>query len=95
VVGVPAENFSLLHVVHTGFGDHPASYKKGSRGVGVIPLGLEGKGRETDNLPPTSVEVKKTWIYTLHCPIRLHGVVLYFFILFYFFVLMAFHGKFS
>jgi len=33
-------------------------------------------GRETDNSPPSSAEVKNEWSYTATPSIRLHGVVL-------------------
>jgi hypothetical protein len=52
---------SLLHIVQTGSGVHPISYKMGTRG----PLpGVKRQGREADHSPPTSAEVKKIWIYT-------------------------------
>jgi hypothetical protein len=35
--------------------------------------GVKRPGREADHSPPTSAEVKKTWIYT---STRLHGVLL-------------------
>jgi hypothetical protein len=31
---------------------------------GAFSLGLKRPGREADHLPPTSAEVKKTWMYT-------------------------------
>jgi hypothetical protein len=42
------------------------------------PLSLEVKrpGREADNSPPSSAEVKNAWSYTSTPPIRLHGVLL-------------------
>jgi hypothetical protein len=45
---------------------------------GPFPRGAQRQRREADHCPPTSVEVKKTWIYTLTPPyaIRLHGAVL-------------------
>jgi hypothetical protein len=61
-VRVPVgEKFSLLHIVQTGSGVHPTSYKMGT--VGTFP-GLKRQGREADHSPPTSAEVKKMWIYT-------------------------------
>jgi hypothetical protein len=53
---------SLLHVIQTGSGAHPASY----------PMGTGGKA---DHSPLTSADVKKVALY-IHSPIRLHGVVL-------------------
>jgi hypothetical protein len=43
---------------------------------GVLSPGVKRPGREADNSPSTSAEVKKTLIYTSTPPIRLHGVVL-------------------
>jgi hypothetical protein len=54
------QEFSL-HVIHTGSGVHPTSY---SMGTGALSLAVKRPGRETDNSPPASVEVKKIWIYT-------------------------------
>jgi hypothetical protein len=51
----------LLHVVQTGFGAHPAPYPMGTRG---FFLGSQAAGAEADHSPPTSAEVKNTWIYT-------------------------------
>jgi hypothetical protein len=31
---------------------------------GALSLGVKRPGREADHSPPTSAEVKKTWIYT-------------------------------
>jgi hypothetical protein len=55
------KKFSLLHIVQTGSGVHPTSYKMGTGGS--YP-GLKRQGRETDHSSPTSAEVKKMWIYT-------------------------------
>jgi hypothetical protein len=52
---------SFLHVVQTGSGAHQASHTKGTGGS--FP-GVNLPGREADHSPPTSAEVKKTWIYT-------------------------------
>jgi hypothetical protein len=51
----------FLHVLQIGSGAHPASYIMGNRGS--LP-GVERPGHEADHSPPTSAEVKKTWIYT-------------------------------
>jgi hypothetical protein len=53
--------FSLLHIVHTGSGVHPTSYKMSTGGS--FP-GVKRQGREADHSLPTSGEVKKMWIYT-------------------------------
>jgi hypothetical protein len=42
-------------------GAHPASYPKGTGGS--FPGG-KAAGPEADSSPPTSAEVKKTWVYT-------------------------------
>jgi hypothetical protein len=54
-------NYYLLHVVHTFCGAHPASYPVV---LGALFPELKRPGREADNSPPISVEVKSTWIYT-------------------------------
>jgi hypothetical protein len=51
-----------LHVVDTGSGAHPSSYPIGTGGL--FPRGVKRPGRESDHSPPTSAEVKNTWIYT-------------------------------
>jgi hypothetical protein len=56
-----AQEFSLLYVVQTGSGTHPASYPMGK---GALSLGIKRQGREADHSPPASAEVKKMWIYT-------------------------------
>jgi hypothetical protein len=55
------DEFSLLHIVHTGSGVHPTSYKMGTGGS--FP-GVKRQGREADHSPPTSAKGKKKWIYT-------------------------------
>jgi hypothetical protein len=55
------QKFSLLHIVQTGSGVHPTSYKMGTGGS--FP-GVKRPGREADHSPPTSAEVNKMWIYT-------------------------------
>jgi hypothetical protein len=52
---------SLLHIVQTGSGVNPTSYKMGTGGS--FP-GVKRHGRAADHSPPTSAEVKKMWIYT-------------------------------
>jgi hypothetical protein len=52
--------FLLLHVIQTGSGVQPTSYKMGTGGS--FP-GVKRQGREADHSPPTSAEVKKMWIY--------------------------------
>jgi hypothetical protein len=42
---------------------------------GDISPGVKRHEREADHSPPTSAEVKKTWIHYIHSPIRLHSVV--------------------
>jgi hypothetical protein len=54
------KKFSLFHIVQTGSGVHPTSYKMGT--VGSFQ-GVKRQGREADH-SPTSTEVKKMRIYT-------------------------------
>jgi hypothetical protein len=45
--------------------------------TGPLSNGVKRPGREADNSPQTSAEIKKTWIYkSFRSPIRLHGLVL-------------------
>jgi hypothetical protein len=61
-VRVPVRaSFSLLHVVQIGSGAHPASYLMVA---GALSPEVKRLGREADHSPPTSAEVKNTWIYT-------------------------------
>jgi hypothetical protein len=59
-VRVPVKS-DFLHVVQTGSGAYSAFYLTGSRG-GVLSPGATQPGREADHSPPTSAEVKETWI---------------------------------
>jgi hypothetical protein len=43
--------------------------------IGGPSPGVKWQGREAEHSPPTSAEVKKTWIYTATPPIHLHGAV--------------------
>jgi hypothetical protein len=49
----------------TDSGTHPASYPM--RTGGSFPW-VKKPGREADYSPPTSVEVKKTWVYISTTP---------------------------
>jgi hypothetical protein len=49
-------NFFLYHHVQNGSGVYPASYPMGNRGF--FP-GVKRPGREADNSPPSSAEVKE------------------------------------
>jgi hypothetical protein len=51
-----AGNFSLDHRVQNGSGAHPVSYPMLP---GFLSLGVERLGREVDNSPPSSAEVKE------------------------------------
>jgi hypothetical protein len=53
--------FSLLHLVQTGSGVHPASYPMGT---GSSFPRVKQPGPEADHSPPASSEVKNVWIYT-------------------------------
>jgi hypothetical protein len=55
------KEFSLLHVFQKGCWANPASYPMCTGGS--FP-GVKRQGREVDHSPPTSAEVKKTWVYT-------------------------------
>jgi hypothetical protein len=60
-------NFSLHHRVQTCSGAHPASYLMGTGGSFT---GDKAAGREDDNSPLPSAEVKNAWSYTSTPPIR-------------------------
>jgi hypothetical protein len=65
---------SLLHVVQTGSGAHPASYPMGAGGSF---LGGKATGAwSSHHSPPISAEVKKNVDLYIHSPVRLHGIVL-------------------
>jgi hypothetical protein len=55
------KKFSLFHIVQTGSGVQPTSYKMGTGGSFTE---VKRQGREANHSPPTSAEVKKMWIYT-------------------------------
>jgi hypothetical protein len=61
-------NFSLLHVVHAGCRAHLASYPMGTGGSFPGGGGVEQQGFEAVHTPPTSAEVKNTYIYTTISP---------------------------
>jgi len=46
--------------------------------AGSFSLGIKRPGREADQSPPSSAEVRERVELHLHSPIRLHGVVLSF-----------------
>jgi hypothetical protein len=61
-LGFPVgERFSPLRLVQTGSVALPASYPMDTGG---FSLGVKRPGHKAVHWPPTSVEVKKTWIYT-------------------------------
>jgi hypothetical protein len=55
------QKFSLLHIVQTDSGVHPASYPMGTGGI--LPQEVKQPGREADHSPPVSAKVKKMCIY--------------------------------
>jgi hypothetical protein len=59
------KEFSLLHVVQTGYGAHPTSNPMVTRAF--FP-GVKRPGREANHSQPASAEVKKIWIYTSTLP---------------------------
>jgi hypothetical protein len=56
-----AENSSLYHCVQTGSGVHSASYPVCTRGYF---LEVKWTGREADDSPLSSAEIKNAWSYT-------------------------------
>jgi hypothetical protein len=65
-VRVPVEQeFSLLYSIEPGSGAHPVSYPMDK---GALFPGIKWPEYETDRSPPTSSEVKKTWIHTFTSP---------------------------
>ncbi|PNF15380.1 hypothetical protein B7P43_G00977, partial [Cryptotermes secundus] len=54
-------HFNIILPPQTGSVAHTASYPTVP---GTLSQGVKRPGRETDHSPPTSAEVKKTWIYT-------------------------------
>jgi hypothetical protein len=58
------KEFSLLHVVQTGSGAHQSSYPPIQWVPGAISPVVKRPGLEADYQPPTSAEIKKTWVYT-------------------------------
>jgi hypothetical protein len=55
------QEFSLPHGIQTGSGVHSTSCPMC---MGALSPGVKRLARETDHSPPTSAEVKKTWVYT-------------------------------
>jgi hypothetical protein len=55
------QEFSLLYVIQTSSGAHPASCPMGA---GALSPKVKRPGCEADHSPPTSAEIKKMWIYT-------------------------------
>jgi hypothetical protein len=72
---VGAGNFSFLHRVQTGSATHPDSYPIGTGGGEALSPGVKQPGRETDQTPPSSAEVKMCDVIPPH-PIRLHALCL-------------------
>jgi hypothetical protein len=58
-VRVPEES-KVLHFVHAGSTVHPTSHPMGT---GAVSPAVKWSGREVDQSPPASAEVKKTWVY--------------------------------
>jgi hypothetical protein len=56
--GEMVDFFSPHHRIQTGSGAHPASY---SVGTGCSSAGVKRLGREADNSPSSSAEVKNAW----------------------------------
>jgi hypothetical protein len=64
---------SLRHCILAGSGAHSGSYPMGT--AAFSPVAKRPK-RESDHLPPSSVEVKNAWHYTSIRPISLHVALL-------------------
>jgi len=64
-IPVEAGNFSLRHHLQTSSGAYPASYPMGT---GVFSLGVKRPGREADQSPPSSAEVKECMELYRHSP---------------------------
>jgi hypothetical protein len=62
-VPVGARFFSHLTVIQIGSGAHPVPFLF-SGYWGLFPRGVKWPGHEADHLPPTSAELRNTWIYT-------------------------------
>jgi hypothetical protein len=73
LIYISQQECSLLHVVQTGYGAHPASYPMGARGSF-----LGGKAAGERSLPLTSCQCQGQENVNLyiHSLIRLHGLVL-------------------
>jgi hypothetical protein len=59
------QEFPLLHVFQTYSGVHPTSYPTGTS---FFSSAVKRPELEADHSPPTSAEVKKTWVYTSTLP---------------------------
>jgi hypothetical protein len=55
--------FSPLRVAQSGAGAKPVSYAMGTGG-GALASGVKRLRSETDHSPPTTAEVRHTWIHT-------------------------------
>jgi hypothetical protein len=83
-----AGNFSLHHRVQNDSGAHPASYPMGT---GALSLGVKWPGRESDNSPPSSAEVKECMELYLHsqyafmtwCSVKAQGQLYLFLLVFH------------
>jgi hypothetical protein len=54
------QEFSLLDLLQTESGVHPASY---SMGIGILSPRIKRPGREADHSPLNNADVKKMWVY--------------------------------
>jgi hypothetical protein len=55
-------SIAIIHIVQIDSGAEQASYTMTS---GSLLPGVKWQEREADHSPPTSVEVKKTWVYII------------------------------
>jgi hypothetical protein len=63
-------------VIQTRSELHPASYKMGTEGEGMLSMEVKRQGHESDHSAPISAEKKKMWIYAFPPHIHLHVVVI-------------------
>jgi hypothetical protein len=63
-----SQEFSLVHIFQTWSGVHPTTYPMGT---GAHSPRVKQEGHEADHSPPTTAEVKKTWIYTSTSPAQI------------------------
>jgi hypothetical protein len=71
LIGVRIYEGARHFAIQTGSGTHPAHY---SMRTGVLSREVHQTGRDVDQTPPSSAEVKTEWSCTTTSPLSLHGV---------------------